>query len=109
MSYAATNSRGTTISVGSGETDDFTPVELLMVAIGGLLLGVGQALVDGLREVAVLRDLAQLLGDLGLLALGVLGLVRGRGGRLLLFGLDLLDVPFGGLEVLDPLGPGVRF
>ena len=34
LSYAATNSHGKTISVGSGETDDFTPVELLMVAIG---------------------------------------------------------------------------
>ena len=33
-SFIATNTRGGTINVGSGESDDFTPVELLMVAIG---------------------------------------------------------------------------
>lgn len=33
-SFTATNTRGGTINVGSGESDDFTPVELLMVAIG---------------------------------------------------------------------------
>jgi putative redox protein len=33
--YTATNSRGGQISVGSGSGADFTPVELLLVAIGG--------------------------------------------------------------------------
>jgi uncharacterized OsmC-like protein len=33
--YRATNSRGGTIRVGSGDGDDFTPVELLLAAIGG--------------------------------------------------------------------------
>ena len=32
--FTATNARGGTISIGSGESDDFTPVELLLVAIG---------------------------------------------------------------------------
>ena len=31
----ASNSRGTTLDVGSGDTDDFTPVELLLVALAG--------------------------------------------------------------------------
>jgi putative redox protein len=31
----ATNSRGTTLDLGSGDTDDFTPVELLLVALAG--------------------------------------------------------------------------
>jgi putative redox protein len=34
-SYAASNGRGGQISVGSGGSADFTPVELLLVAIGG--------------------------------------------------------------------------
>lgn len=34
LKYQATNARGATISIGSGEDGDFTPVELLMVAIG---------------------------------------------------------------------------
>lgn len=34
LKYQATNVRGGTISVGSGDDADFTPVELLMVAIG---------------------------------------------------------------------------
>lgn len=34
LAFTATNARGGTISVGGGATDDFTPVELLMVAIG---------------------------------------------------------------------------
>lgn len=33
-SFSATNTRGATIGVGSGDSSDFTPVELLMVAIG---------------------------------------------------------------------------
>ncbi len=33
--YLVTNARGGTMSIGSGETDDFTPVELLLTAIGG--------------------------------------------------------------------------
>ncbi|AKT51856.1 OsmC family protein [Arsenicicoccus sp. oral taxon 190] len=33
--YTATNVRGGTLAVGSGDTDDFTPVELLLAAIGG--------------------------------------------------------------------------
>jgi uncharacterized OsmC-like protein len=33
--YTATNDRGAQISVGSGNGADFTPVELLLVAIGG--------------------------------------------------------------------------
>jgi len=33
--YVATNSRGGTISVGDGSDDTFTPVELLLAAIGG--------------------------------------------------------------------------
>lgn len=33
--YAVTNVRGGTISIGGGETDDFTPVELLLTAIAG--------------------------------------------------------------------------
>jgi uncharacterized OsmC-like protein len=32
-SYTATNVRGGTISIGSGEGDDFTPVELLLAAV----------------------------------------------------------------------------
>ena len=31
----ATNSRGTTLDLGSGDTADFTPVELLLVALAG--------------------------------------------------------------------------
>lgn len=34
-SYEATNVRGGTISIGSGESADFTPVELLLAAIAG--------------------------------------------------------------------------
>lgn len=34
LKYQASNARGGTISIGSGEDGDFTPVELLMVAIG---------------------------------------------------------------------------
>lgn len=33
--YEAVNPRGGTIRLGSGESDDFTPVELLLVAIAG--------------------------------------------------------------------------
>jgi len=33
-SYTATNPRGGTIRIGSGEEDDFSPVELLLAAIG---------------------------------------------------------------------------
>jgi len=33
--YTVTNSRDTWIRMGSGDTDDFTPVELLLAAIGG--------------------------------------------------------------------------
>ena len=33
--YTATNVRGGTITVGTGDTTDFSPVELLLVAIGG--------------------------------------------------------------------------
>jgi putative redox protein len=33
--YAATNARGGTLEFGSGDVDDFTPVELLLAAIGG--------------------------------------------------------------------------
>jgi uncharacterized OsmC-like protein len=33
--YTATNARGGTISVGDGGDDSFTPVELLLTAIGG--------------------------------------------------------------------------
>jgi uncharacterized OsmC-like protein len=33
--YTATNARGGTISVGDGSDDSFTPVELLLTAIGG--------------------------------------------------------------------------
>jgi len=33
--YTATNARGGTISVGTADTPDFSPVELLLVAIGG--------------------------------------------------------------------------
>jgi putative redox protein len=33
--YTATNERGGTISVGTGGDEDFTPVELLLAAIGG--------------------------------------------------------------------------
>jgi uncharacterized OsmC-like protein len=33
--YTATNARGGTITVGTGDTTDFSPVELLLVAIGG--------------------------------------------------------------------------
>jgi len=31
----ATNARGTTLDFGDGSTDEFTPVELLLVALGG--------------------------------------------------------------------------
>src|SRR5438105_3466759 len=33
--YRATNSRGGTLEFGQGEDGDFTPVELLLVALGG--------------------------------------------------------------------------
>lgn len=33
--YDATNVRGGTLRIGSGETDDFTPVELLLAAVAG--------------------------------------------------------------------------
>ena len=33
--YIATNARGGTINVGTADTPDFSPVELLLVAIGG--------------------------------------------------------------------------
>jgi putative redox protein len=33
--YTATNARGGTLSVGDGSDDSFTPVELLLTAIGG--------------------------------------------------------------------------
>ena len=33
--YAVTNERGGTITIGGGDSPDFTPVELLLVAIGG--------------------------------------------------------------------------
>jgi uncharacterized OsmC-like protein len=33
--YTATNGRGGTVSVGDGSDDSFTPVELLLTAIGG--------------------------------------------------------------------------
>jgi len=33
--YTATNERGGTINIGTGESSDFTPVELLLIAIGG--------------------------------------------------------------------------
>ena len=33
--YLATNTRGGTITIGSGADDDFTPVELLLAAIAG--------------------------------------------------------------------------
>jgi len=33
--YKATNTRGTTLEIGDGSTDDFTPVELLLAALAG--------------------------------------------------------------------------
>jgi putative redox protein len=33
--YRATNDRGTTLDIGDGSSDDFTPVELLLVALAG--------------------------------------------------------------------------
>ncbi|MDO5627292.1 MAG: OsmC family protein [Mobilicoccus sp.] len=33
--FVATNARGGTLSMGTGESDDFTPVELLLAAIAG--------------------------------------------------------------------------
>lgn len=33
--YEATNARGGTIALGGGDTDDFTPVELLLAALAG--------------------------------------------------------------------------
>ncbi len=33
--FRATNARGTTLDLGDGSSDDFTPVELLLVALGG--------------------------------------------------------------------------
>ncbi len=33
--YRATNVRGTTLDIGDGSSDDFTPVELLLVALAG--------------------------------------------------------------------------
>ncbi len=35
LHYEVTNARGGTITIGSGESADFTPVELLMAAIAG--------------------------------------------------------------------------
>lgn len=36
--YVARNARGGTLALGTGEDDDFTPVELLLAAIGGCSL-----------------------------------------------------------------------
>lgn len=33
--YVATNTRGTELRIGDGSSDDFTPVELLLVALAG--------------------------------------------------------------------------
>lgn len=33
--YVATNDRGTSLRIGDGSSDDFTPVELLLVALAG--------------------------------------------------------------------------
>ena len=33
--YSASNLRGATLSIGDGSSDDFTPVELLLVALAG--------------------------------------------------------------------------
>ncbi|UJH71115.1 OsmC family protein [Ornithinimicrobium sp. INDO-MA30-4] len=35
VSFEATNSRGQSISMGDGSTDEFTPVELLLAAVAG--------------------------------------------------------------------------
>jgi putative redox protein len=35
LTLRATNDRGTTLDLGSGDTDDFTPIELLLVALAG--------------------------------------------------------------------------
>ena len=78
-------------------------------SIRGRLLGLPQSLRYGLREGTVPRHLAQFLGDLRLLALGILGLVLGSGRGLLLLRLDLLHVALGGFQVADGLGQLVGF
>lgn len=35
LHYEATNSRGGTLPIGTGQSDEFTPVELMMAAIAG--------------------------------------------------------------------------
>ena len=35
QSFTVTNARGATLQIGEGQNDDFTPVELLLAAIGG--------------------------------------------------------------------------
>jgi uncharacterized OsmC-like protein len=35
LTLRATNNRGATLELGSGDTDDFTPIELLLVALAG--------------------------------------------------------------------------
>ena len=47
--FAATNVRGGRLELGGGESDDFTPVELLLVAIGGCT-GVDVDILTGRRS-----------------------------------------------------------
>lgn len=58
-SYRATNRRGGVLSVGSGASDDFTPVELLLVAIAGCA-AIDVDLITGKRATAESFDVRAL-------------------------------------------------
>lgn len=58
-SYRATNRRGGVLSVGSGGSDDFTPVELLLVAIAGCA-AIDVDLITGKRATAESFDVRAL-------------------------------------------------
>ena len=56
LRYEATNARGGVLPVGSGDTEDFTPVELLLVAIAGCA-AIDVDLITGKRATAETFDL----------------------------------------------------
>ena len=56
LRYEATNTRGGVLPVGSGGTEDFTPVELLLVAIAGCA-AIDVDLITGKRATAETFDL----------------------------------------------------
>lgn len=65
----ATNARGTTLDLGDGSTDEFTPVELLLVALGGCSALTGDKIRDEhgsrLVNLQVTLDIALPEGEAG--------------------------------------------